>query len=128
MPQTTSGAAEAPTILLLEDEPAVRRSLQLLLQGSGFAVRSYASGAMLLADPRAKDAAVLVVDYRLADGNGLAVARALHEAGFAGRSILITAYPSRELSATAQAEGFSRIFEKPLANRVLVEAVAELVR
>ena len=127
MAQIAPGAAEAPMILLLEDEPAVRRSLQLLLQGSGFAVRSYASGAMLLADPRAKDAAVLVVDYRLADGNGLAVARALQDAGFAGRSILITAYPSRELSATALAEGFSRVFEKPLANRALVEAVADLV-
>ena len=128
MPQTAPELAEAPTILLLEDEPAVRRSLQLLLQGSGFAVRSYASGAMLLADPRAKDAAVLVVDYRLADGNGLTVARALYEAGFTGRSVLITAYPSRELSAAARAEGFSRIFEKPLANRALVEAVADLAR
>lgn len=128
MPQIAPQGAEAPTVLVLEDEPAVRRSLQLLLQGSGFAVRSYASGTALLADPRAKGAAVLVVDYRLSDGDGLGVARALREAGFAGHAILITAYPSRELATAARAEGFTRVFEKPLANRVLVETVADLAR
>jgi len=128
MHQLAPEAPPVPTILLLEDEPAVRRSLQLLLQGSGFAVRSYASAAMLLADPLARDAAVLVADYRLPEGDGLAVARALREGGFAGRCILITAYPSRELSAAARAQGFSRVFEKPLASRVLVEAVADLAR
>lgn len=128
MPKIVPETAEVPTILLLEDEPAVRRSLQLLLRGSGFDVRSYAFSSALLADPRAPNAAVLIVDYRLPDGDGLSVARALRQAGFAGQAILITAHPSREVAAMAQAEGFSRIFEKPLASRVLVEAVADLAR
>jgi len=70
----------------------------------------------------------LIIDYRLPDGNGLGVARALREAGFKGHAILITAFPSRELSAQARAEGFARVFEKPLPHRVLVQAVAELSR
>jgi len=119
-------AAERPTILLVEDEPAVRRSVQLVLQGSGFAVRSYASGAALLADPNTARAAGMVADYRLPDSNGLAVLRDARAAGFAGWAILITAYPSRELAAQARTEGYAHIFAKPLADRVLRDAVASL--
>ena len=128
MPDSAPETAERPLILLLEDDAAVRRSLLLLLLGSGFSVRSYGSGAALLADPQAKDAAGLVIDYRLPDGNGLSVTRELREVGFKGHAILITAFPSRELSAAARAEGFARVFEKPLAHRVLVQAVADLSR
>jgi len=126
MPESAPETAERPLILLLEDDAAVRRSLLLLLLGSGFSVRSFASGAALLADPQAKDAAGLVIDYRLPDGNGLSVTRTLREAGFKGHAILITAFPSRELAAAARDEGFARVFEKPLAHRVLVQAVADL--
>jgi|KBSMisStaDraftv2_1062788.scaffolds.fasta_scaffold69624_3 FixJ family two-component response regulator len=128
MLETAVETAERPLILLLEDDAAVRRSLLLLLVGSDFTVRSYATGAALLADPQAKDAAGLVIDYRLPDGNGLSVTRALRDAGFNGHAILITAFPSPELSAAARAEGFVRVFEKPLTHRLLVQAIAELSR
>lgn len=121
-PQT----AERPMILLVEDEPAVRRSLQLVLQGSGFAVRSYASGAALVADRGAAQATGLIADYRLPDSNGLAVLRALRAGGFRGRAILVTGYPSRELSAKARQEGFLCVLNKPLGDRALREAVASL--
>jgi FixJ family two-component response regulator len=118
--------AGRPTILLVEAEPAVRRSLQLVLEGSGFAVRSYALGAALLADPCAASAMGLVADCLLPDSSGWAVLRALRTAGFTGRAILLTAHPSRELAIRAREEGFMRVLQKPLADRVLREAVADL--
>jgi FixJ family two-component response regulator len=126
MPDSAPEAAERPLILLLEEDAVLRRSLLLFLLGSGFSVHSYASGAALVADPRAKDATGLVVDHHLPDRDGLGVARALRAAGFKGHAILTTACPSRALSAAARAEGFARVFEKPLAHRALVQAVAEL--
>lgn len=126
MNERPPATAERPTILLVEDEPAVRRSVQLVLQGSGYAVRSYASGAALLADPNASNAAGVVADYRLSDSNGLAVLRSLRAAEFTGWAILITAFPSRELAAQARAEGYAHILIKPLADRVLRDAVADL--
>jgi FixJ family two-component response regulator len=116
-----------PIMLLVEDEPAVRRSLQLVLQGSGFTVRSYGSGATLLADPDASLADGLVADYRLPDGNGLSVLDGLRAAGFKGHAILITAFGSSDLAARAQQAGFDRVLEKPLADRVLRDAIAGLV-
>ena len=114
-------------MLLVEDEPAVRRSLQLVLQGSGFTVRSYATSAALLADPRASKADGVVADYRLPDGDGLSVLRSLRDEGFDGCAILVTGFGTPELIARAEEAGFQRILEKPLPERVLSTAIAELI-
>ena len=44
------------TILVSDDDPGVRRGLQLLLRSRGYAVWGYTTGHALLADPRAKEA------------------------------------------------------------------------
>ena len=122
-----SATAHRPVILLVEDEPAVRRALQLVLQGSGFSVRSQASSAAALGDPLALQAAAIVADYRLPDGDGLNLLRGLRQRGFAGPAILITAYGSPDLAASAREAGYARILEKPLPDRVLREAVVALL-
>jgi len=115
-------------ILLVEDEPAVRRSLQLLLQADGFDVRAYATGKTLLADPTAQDAACLVADYRMEECDGLDTLRRLRETGWTGPAVLITAFPSADLTAKAVQAGFDAVLEKPLRQHVLVRAVERLVR
>jgi len=122
-----SEARRRSTILVVEDDPAVRRSLQLILQGGGFAVRSYATGAALLADPNIPDAQMVVADYRLPDSDGLQVLRGLHAAGFQGSAVLVTGFGTPELEARAREAGFVRILEKPLADRVLREAITGLI-
>lgn len=122
-----SEAQQRSTILLIEDDPAVRRSLQLILQGGGFAVRSYATSAALLADPNIRDAQAVVADYRLSDSDGLQVLRGLHAAGFRGPAVLVTGFGTPELEARAREAGFARLLEKPLADRVLREAMAGLI-
>ena len=123
----SAGTQRKSMVLLVEDDPAVRRSLQLVLQGSGFAVRSYATSAALLADPVARDAHAIVADYRLPDSDGLQVLLALRNAGFRGSAILVTAFGTRELERRARQAGFARVLAKPLADRVLREAITGLV-
>jgi len=114
------------TVLLVEDDPAVRRSLQLVLQGSGFVVRSFATGAALLADPKVGDAQAVVADYRLPDGDGVRLLQDLRKVGFSGQAILVTGFGSPELEVSARAAGYARVLEKPLADRVLREAMGGL--
>ena len=116
-----------PTLLLVEDDPAVRRSLQLILQGSGFLVRSYGTIAASLADPNLAHADGVIADYRLPDGDGLTLLRALNDAGFRGHAILITAFGTPQLEAQAHDAGYRRVLEKPLAERMLRETVARLL-
>ncbi|MBW8744631.1 MAG: response regulator [Sphingomonas sp.] len=113
-------------VLLVEDDPAVRRSLQLVLQGSGFLVRSHATGAALLADPNVGTAQAMVADYRLPDSDGVRLLQDMQKAGFRGQAILVTGFGSPELEMSARAAGYARVLEKPLADRVLRETMAGL--
>ncbi len=115
-------------ILLVEDDPGVRRSLQLLLQANGFDVRAYADGRTLLADQSALDASCLVADYRMADCDGVATLMQLRTQGWAGPAILITAFPSHDLRASAEAAGFATVFEKPLRRHILLKTIEQLLR
>jgi len=114
-------------LLLVEDDPGVRRSLQLLLRGRGFEVRAYASGLALLADPTALEAVCLIADYRMPEIDGLSILRQLRERGWRGQALLITAFPSARLVDQAVAAGFGRVIEKPLVEAGLVEAVERAV-
>lgn len=113
---------ERPRILLVEDDDGVRRSLHLMLSSQGFDVRSYAS-AELIADAPIDGATCLVADYRLPAADGIEVLTALHEAGWQGRSVLVTGHPSPELRAAAEAAGYDAVIEKPFRQHELVHAI-----
>ncbi|WP_252365047.1 response regulator [Sphingobium yanoikuyae] len=85
------------TILVSDDDPGVRRGLQLLLRSRGYAVWGYTTGHALLADPRAKEADCVILDYRMPDIDGFAMLRHLREIGWSGRAIMI--WPSRPEAA-----------------------------
>lgn len=116
-----------PVLLLLGDDPVVRRSLQMVLQGQGFNVCAYASPAMLLAGSLALQAACLVTEYRLADMSGIDVLAALRARGWAGPSILITSEGSNEVTRQALGAGFEAVLQKPLGHFSLAKMVMRLV-
>lgn len=124
-----SGGREAPpTVLIVEDDPAVRRSLLLLLQGRGFAANAWSSAGPALAEAARAAPDCLIADYRLESSDGIAMLGALRAQGWDGPAILILAYPSRELSARAREAGFALVLEKPLREHMLVDAVTRLTR
>lgn len=110
--------------VLVEDDEAVRRSLQLVLHARGYDVRSFASAAPLLDGFQAEGIDLLVTDYRLPDGDGIGVLRALRRSGWQGRAILITAFPSPTLADSARASGFDAVLEKPLRPNELIGALS----
>lgn len=115
-------------VMLVEDDPAVRRSLQLLLHARGFDVRSHATGPTLLADPMARTAACFIADYRMEDLDGIEVLSRLRESGWNGPAVLITAYPSTDLMARATTAGFDAVMDKPFREYHLVDTLLRLVR
>lgn len=117
-----------PRVLIVEDDAGVRRSMQLLLQARGFDVRAFAAGPHLLADAALCSPDCLIADFRLHDGDGIAVLVALRSTGWTGPAILVSAFASRDLERDAHAAGFSTVFEKPLREHALIEAVTLLVR
>jgi FixJ family two-component response regulator len=86
-----------PRVLVVENDTSVRRSIQLLLQGSGFDVRAYAAADPLLLDENIDGAACLVADHYLEGRDGIGLLEALRRQGWTSPAILVSGYPSPEL-------------------------------
>jgi len=122
-----SPAPSKPLIVIVEDEPAVRRSLQLLLRGQGFDVRAFASAETSTAEGVFGNTDCLVADYQLDRLDGIALLSRLRDEGWQGPAVLVTAFPSVELAERARASGYAAVFEKPLRERSLTETIWRLV-
>ena len=110
----------------------MRRGLQLLLRSRGYAVWGYTTGHALLADPRAKEADCVILDYRMPDIDGFAMLRHLREIGWSGRAIMISGFHDTLLAWRAAEAGFDHVLAKPLIGRALLDALdrhrAEVLR
>lgn len=127
MPSLVKTSNRRPRLALVDDDPGVRRSLQLMLSGRGLEVRAYGAGRDLLADPLAREADVLVADYKMPEANGLELLARLRAAGWAGPAILITGYPEPDLAARALQAGFMHVLAKPLVDGALANTIAGLL-
>jgi DNA-binding response OmpR family regulator len=65
------------TVLIVDDEPRIAEIAGDYLRHAGFRVRVAASGAAGLAQARSERPALVVLDLRLPDADGIAVAREL---------------------------------------------------
>lgn len=116
----------SPKIILLDDDAALRQALTFSLEIEGFAVQSFESGAELLAEPSARDAACLVFDYRLGLLNGLDVLETLRRRGVRAPAVLITSNPTSEVRARAS-QLSAEVVEKPLLGDLLVARLREII-
>lgn len=119
-------AANQPTILLVEDDDAVRRSLQLLLSAHGYDVMSHAHAVGLAANPKALRASYLIADLAMPQMNAIELREDLGAAGWAGKSILISGFLNQAWIGRAQAAGFDAILSKPINDSVLLRTVQTL--
>lgn len=121
---STARSSLAPRLLLVEDDDAVRRGLQLLLTGQGYQVHAFSRATLALADPSAIAASHLVIDYVLPEGDGIEALHVLQSHGWKGCAVLVTAFYSRQLCDTALAAGFAAVLPKPFREMELLEALA----
>jgi CheY-like chemotaxis protein len=112
-------------IVVVEDEPAVRSGLEVLLQGWGAQVASFDSVADSLAWAAASDPAVVrpdlcIVDYRLESGrNGVEAIAALRER-FGARlpAIVVTGSTMSTLDKEAQEKDFHLLLKPVVPNKL----------
>ena len=116
-----------PRILLVEDDDAVRRSLQLLFRAKGYDVRAYPSAIGLSRDPEALRAVCLVADLMMPGKDALELLGDLRAANWQGHPILISGFLDEHSEARARKAGYERVFAKPVSDSALVRAVAEVI-
>jgi DNA-binding response OmpR family regulator len=116
-----------PRVLVIEDEPRVRRSLEEGLRGAGFAVEAAATGAegARLAG-RAFDC--IVLDWMLPDRDGLQVLTGLRQSGNATPVLLLTARDAIDDRVLGLDSGADDYLVKPFAFAELLARIRVLLR
>jgi two-component system, LuxR family, response regulator FixJ len=112
------------TVLIIDDDPAVRNSLKFALEVEGFAVRAYPAAADLLGESEFPADGCLVVDLKLPEMNGLDLLVELRKRNIDLPAILITTHPSADVRRRAALAGVTLI-EKPLLNDTLFQGIRD---
>jgi FixJ family two-component response regulator len=120
-------AFPAPIVLVVDDDAAVRSSLQFCLEIEGFVVRTYSCGPDLLNDLNMPKTGCLVIDYRLPKMNGLDLLAELRRRRIDLPAILVTTSPSVSMRAQTAAAG-AVLIEKPLLNEALFDGIRAAMR
>jgi DNA-binding NtrC family response regulator len=111
------------TVLVVDDEKNIRRTLRMVLEGEGYAVDEADGVAAAEAALAARPPDVVVLDVKLGEGNGLELLGRLHAEDARGERpvIMISGHASIEDAVKATRLGAFDFLEKPLdRNRVVV--------
>ena len=114
-------------IYVVDDDYDVRTSLRFLLETEGFEVRIFRSGTALLCSSTRHRADCLVVDYKMADIDGLELAQRLRRLDVSTPIVMITGYLDENISAKASSAGVRQVLLKPNLEENLVECVRNAI-
>ena len=103
-----------PTVLLVDDEEAVRFPICRFLKASGFDVVEADGVADALEKFRSSTPDAAVLDLSLGDGDGLDLMRSLRALDGALPVVILTAHGSIDVAVQAMKDGAEQFFTKPV--------------
>jgi DNA-binding NtrC family response regulator len=115
------------TILIIDDEAAIRESLQTLLEMENYSVDCAATGEEGLNRIAERPFDLVLLDFALPDKNGLEVLREIRERDSELSIIMITAYGTVENAVLAIQAGATNFIQKPWDNEKLLADIQTAV-
>ena len=112
-----------PTVLVVDDDASVRKSLQRLLRSAGFSAQVFATGVELLSHDPFDGPCCLVLDVQMPEMSGLEVQRHLAASGSHIPIVFITAHTDTQVRDRAMQAGAAAFLEKPFHDQTLLDAV-----
>ena len=115
--------APAVTVFVVDDDAAVRASIQGLLKSVGLRSETFATAQEFLGSSRPDGPSCLVLDIRLPGVSGLDFQRELAAAGIRIPIIFITGHGDIPMSVKAMKSGAVEFLTKPLRDQDLLDAI-----
>ncbi|WP_426426265.1 response regulator transcription factor [Bradyrhizobium genosp. A] len=112
-----------PTVLVVEDDPAVRGSVERLVRSVGLDVWLFASGPEFLGSERPNGPSCMVLDVRLPGQSGLDLQRELRAADVHIPTIFITSHGDVPMAVQAMKCGAIEFLTKPYHGQDLLDAI-----
>ena len=116
---------DSPTVFLVDDDPAVRDAVGLLLRASGLTVEAFAGAVDFLASNAACRPGCLVLDVRMPEMSGLELQKKLNAAGCRIPIIFMSGHGDVPMAIRAMKAGALDFIEKPFTGERLLTRVHE---
>jgi FixJ family two-component response regulator len=111
------------TVVIVEDDAAMRKSLVRLLQVSGYDTVAFASAEELLQSAQIDSAIGFVLDIHLGGMSGIELRRRLSAAKSTLPVVFVTAYDDEATQREALATGCAAYLQKPFEASQLIDAL-----
>jgi FixJ family two-component response regulator len=112
-----------PIVFVVDDDPSVRRSIERVIQPTGFKVETFQSAAEFLRRQHPEGPTCVVLDVRLPGLSGLDLQRELTKAGINLPIIFITAHGDIPMTVRAMKGGAVEFLTKPFRPEHLLNAI-----
>jgi CheY-like chemotaxis protein/predicted transcriptional regulator len=117
----------SPSVLLIDDDETIRKTLTRMLTGQNFSVDTVPNSIQALKKAQLKQYNIALVDIRLPDMEGTKLLKMLREKNPEIKEIIITGYPSIENATQAVNDGANAYLIKPLNPRTLLAKIQEIL-
>ena len=114
-------------IFVVDDDPAVRETLTLVLSNGGYKVICFADGAALLAVARGKTPAAILLDVHIPGKSGLDILKELHGEDYPAPIFMISGQGDIAMAVGAIKSGAIDFIEKPFRGNEIVARVSEAI-
>lgn len=115
-----------PFVFVVDDDPSIRKSLNLLLSSAGYGVKTFASAKEFLESERdSPGPACLVLDVKMPGLSGLDLQKELKSRNYDLPIIFITGHGDIPMSVQAMKKGAVDFLPKPFDDDDLLDAVKE---
>lgn len=122
-----TAATSTATVYVIDDDEAVRTSLDWLIASVNLPVRTFASARAFLDDYNADEEGCVVVDVRMPGMSGLELQRKLAETAGHLPVIIITGHGDIHMAVDAMKAGAFDFIEKPFDDQLLLDLVQKAI-
>src|SRR5690349_19248601 len=122
-PQAPPVAPDAPTVLVVDDEPSNLASIEKIFQRDGMRVITADSAKTAIEIVRSRRVEVVLTDLMMPGVSGLELLRALKQLSPDTEVVMMTAYGTVETAVQAMRDGAYDFVEKPLKRMTIVKSV-----
>jgi two-component system, NtrC family, response regulator HydG len=122
-----AAAPNAPTVLVVDDEPPIVDSLQKILERESLRVLTAGSGGEALEIIRREPVSVLLTDLMMPGMSGMDLLRASKSVAPETETVLMTAYGTVENAVEAMKQGAYDFVTKPIKRAHLVRVIGKAI-
>ena len=114
-------------IFVVDDDPAVRDTLSMVLSAGGYQVICFADGAALLAVARTRTPACILLDVHIPGKSGLDILKELHGEDYPAPIFMISGQGDIAMAVSAIKNGALDFIEKPFRGSEIVARLDEAI-